>query len=102
MKSKKIKIKKTEKVFKKVPLFLVKHAFEVALVLFLLALLIGLAVFYRYNFLTKKNEIEISGQVCPLEDIVYTNVLGVWKKHDQMSEQTDTKDYYNMFLIEVD
>lgn len=87
---------------KKVPLFLVKHAFEVALVLFLLASLIGLAIFYRYNFIAQKTDLGSLGQVCPLEDVVYKNVLEVWKKHDRVSEQVVFNDYRNIFLVKTE
>jgi len=87
---------------KKIPLFLVEHALEAILVLFLLALLIGLALFYTYNFYAKKDNLGNLGQLCPLEDVVYTNVLEVWKKHDQMSDQVMSKNYRNLFLTDVE
>jgi len=87
---------------KKVPLFLAEHALEVVLALFLLALLIGLALFYTYNFYAQKDNLGNLGQIYSLEDVVYTNVLEAWKKHDQISNQVMSKNYRNLFLTNVE
>lgn len=90
-----MKSKKIKKSFKKLPLWIATNVFKFSLILVLLALIIGAGVFYKYVILTQKVELENLGEMCPLRDNIYTNVLDVWQKNSQVFEETI--DYYDIF-----
>ena len=78
-------------------MFIAQHAFEFALGFLLLALIIGITIFYVYNILAQKTELTNLGQSCPLEDAVYKNISDIWQKHDKIIEDSATKNYRNLF-----
>jgi len=90
-----MKIKEIRKFLKRLPLWIATNVFKFSLILSLLALIIGAIIFYKYVIFVRKVELEDFGDICPLQNNIYTNVLDVWEKNDQIFEETI--DYYNIF-----
>lgn len=94
------KLKNIKKFFKKLPLIIAKHAFLVSLALFLLSLLLGVGLFYKYSILVQKTELGILEQAYVFEQDIYEQVLEVWQEHERISQQADIKEYLDPFLID--
>jgi len=95
---KKIEIEKTKKVLNKFLLFITKYAFSVCLIIFLLCLMIGTLLFYKYYILVQKTEPVLSNEAGLLNEEVYQNVLDVWLEYEETVQQVNFKEYKNPFL----
>ncbi|MBU2545432.1 hypothetical protein KKC65_03225 [Patescibacteria group bacterium] len=93
----KIEIKKTERFVRKAPLFIAKHIFEFSLIALFLSLAIGVIVFYKYNILDQRIDLNNLPQTCLLEENSYQRILDVWEENEQMFNQADSRDYRNIF-----
>lgn len=98
---KKIEIKKTKKVLNKSFVFVAKHAFPVCLILFLLCLMIGTFLFYKYYILIQKTDLASSSEEGLLNKGAYQDVLGVWLEYEETTEQAGSKEHKNPFLEAV-
>lgn len=90
-----MKIEKVKKFFKRTPLWISINVFKFSLILLFFVLVIGVGVFYRYIIFVQKVEPEDPGEMCPLQDEIYINVLNVWEENDRTFEESI--DYYNIF-----
>ena len=94
---KKIEVGKTKKIIREIPLFIAKHILQFSLLLLLIALIVGVNVFYKYNVLATKTALKKLDDNCPLNESSYNRVLEVWDKHDLMFERAGSKQYYDVF-----
>jgi len=100
MKIKEIKIDKTKilKLFKKAPFFIANHAFIASVALFLLALLIGAILFYKYFILVQKIDLSNINENFLLDEQGYQELRNTWQKQETMLEQSESKEYPNPFI----
>lgn len=106
---KKIEIKKIEKgkideikkIIKRSPLFVAKYAVQSSICLLVLALVIGIIFFYKYNILSVKKELESLDNSCPLNESNYNKILEVWEKNDLKMNKVNFKDYDDIFSREI-
>jgi len=96
----KIKTKKIKEFFKKLPQVLAERAFLTFLFLFLIVLIIGGIVFYKYNVLAKKAEPQILEQPLQFQEKTYQSVLKIWQEKEKRFEAADFKEYLNPFRID--
>jgi len=84
---------------KKLPKKLAEKAFLTFLGLFVLSLIFGGLIFYKYSINPLKTE--------PIEDIkiglkfkseTYQKILQVWQNNEEQFEKIDTKQYFNLFI----
>ena len=93
----KIEIEKTERFFRKALLFIVKHVFEFSLIALFLSLAIGVVVFYKYNILDQRIDLNNLPPIRLLEENSYQGILDVWEGNEQLFDQADSKNYRDMF-----
>jgi len=97
LKLRKIEIKKIEVFLKKLPKILGERAFLTYLGLLVLALILGGFIFYQYNILAKKTEVQITEKLLRFEEEVYDKVLKIWQEKEEKFEGADFKEYPNPF-----
>jgi len=87
---------------KNIPFVIAEHAFWACLGLFILSLAVSLLLFFRYDYMAKKQVIESLGQECVFNREVYNNVLSTWKEQEESFNNINNKEYINPFLKPVD
>jgi O-antigen/teichoic acid export membrane protein len=97
MKIPKFKIKKIGKFFKKLPRTLGERSFLTFLILLIIALIIGSLVFYKFSFLVKRQEIEVSRIPIKFQEKTYETVLKIWQEKEERFEEANLKEYPNPF-----
>ena len=93
----KINIKKIKKNLGKLPLAIVKHIFLACLFLFFLSLIFGAILFYKYNILFQRAELEVLEKPFLSEEKTYQEVLEVWQEHERIFKEADFKEYPDPF-----
>lgn len=100
MKIKKIRIDKNKLLdfFKKLPLLMASHSFSASLILFLLALLIGSVLFYKYFILARKIDFsDLNGDYL-LNEEGYEELKKNWQRQETIFEESNYKEYPNPFI----
>jgi hypothetical protein len=97
LKFKKIEGKKIGGFLKKLPKVLGEKAFLTYLGLLVLALILGGFIFYQYNILAKKTEVQVTEKLLGFEKEVYDKVLKIWQEKEENFEGADFKEYPNLF-----
>jgi len=95
------RINKIKKLLSKVPLIITMHAFWTCLILFILSLAIGANLFYRYNILAQRAELESLEQFVLFNEKTYQQVLKIWQENEKRFQETDSKEYADLFLESV-
>lgn len=93
----KIKFGRIKKFLEKFLLSIVKHDFLTSLFLFLLSLVFGGILFYKYCILTKRAEPEALEQSFLIKKEVYQDVLKVWQENEKKIQEADFKEYPDPF-----
>lgn len=94
----KVKINKTRKFLGKLPLIITTHAFWACLILFILSLILGANLFYKYNILAQRAEPESLEQTVLFKEKTYQKVLEIWQEREKRFQQADFKEYPDLFL----
>ena len=94
----KIKFEKIKKICAKFPWFVAEHAFLTCLFLFLLTLVLGCFLVYKYIILVRQTEPEEINQSFLLKEDAYNEVLKAWKKEEQKFKETDSEEFLNPFV----
>lgn len=97
----KIKINQTRKFLGKLSLTIARHAFLACLFLFLLALVFGTFLFYKYYILAQKAELGLLDRPVLLREKAYQEVLRAWQEHEKRFEEIDFKEYPDPFMAPV-
>lgn len=92
-----INLKKTRIFLGKLPKSLGEKAFWTFLGLFILALMIGGSIFYKYNILSKEFEVALPEKSLQFEEKNYQQVLQIWQIKERDSKGVDSKEYPNPF-----
>ena len=93
-----IKFEELKTIVKKLPKKLAEKAFLSFLGLFILSVIFGMLIFYKYR-------VEPEGTIPETDKIglqfrsgLYQQVLEIWQSTEQNFEKTDTKQYPNLFV----
>lgn len=97
MKIPKIKIKSITIFLKKTTRELAENAFSAFLVFFLLDLILGGTIFYKYIILAQRVNPQIEEKPFQFKEKSYETILEVWAKKEAKSKEIDTKQYLNPF-----
>lgn len=97
IKLKKIQIKKIGGFLKKLPKILAERAFLTFLGLMILSLILGAFLFYKYSFLTKKIEPQITERPFKFKEKTYEDVLKIWQEREERFKKADLKECPNPF-----
>lgn len=97
-KSKTIKFKEIKIFLKKLPKKLAKKAFFTFLGLFLLSLIFSGFVFYSYSIVPKKKILESAKTGLEFKSEIYQEILQIWQNKEEQFEQTDVKQYPDLFV----
>ena len=100
MKIPKLKVKKIKEFLKKLPRTLGERAFLTFLGLLLVALIFGGIIFYQYNILVKKAEVQITEELLQFQTNTYQDVLKIWQEREKKFQETDFKEYPDPFRID--
>src|SRR3989344_667230 len=93
----KIKLNKIINFLSQTPLAIVERAFLSFLLLFLISLIAGGIIFYKYNILIKKKEIAQFENPPQFKEKIYENVLKIWQEREVAFEIAGTKKYFDIF-----
>jgi len=96
----KLKIKKIKELFRKLPRILGERAFFVFLGLLLLALIFGGIIFYQYNILIKRAEVQIQEVPLQFQTKTYQDILKIWQEKEKKFQEADIKEYTDPFRID--
>lgn len=91
------RITTTKKSTIKILEFAAGHLFLSFLVLLSIAILLGLAIFYKYNVLPGRTEPELRGEIIWFREDVYQKVLKEWQTRGEGFEAAKTKEYPDPF-----
>jgi len=97
MKIPKFKTEKIKRFLKKLPGALGKRAFLTFLGLLFLSLTLGSLVFYKYSFLTAKEEAKISGESIQFKEELYQQISERWQEREKRFKGADSKEYFDPF-----
>ncbi len=93
----KIKIDKIKKFFKKLPWILGKNFFLASICFIILSLILGSFLFYRYNILAKKVELQITEKPLQFDEKTYQDILKIWQEREERLNEADLREYLNPF-----
>ena len=93
----KIKLSKVLMFFKKLPWLMGEHAFLAFLVLFLISLIIGGILFYKYNILIQKMKPEVIESPFQFEEAAYRKILEEWEIREKKFAEAQFKEYPDPF-----
>lgn len=93
----KIQKKKIKKIFRELPKKLALRAFLTFLILLLLFSILGGFIFYKYVFLVKKKEVEISEKPLQFKEKTYQAILEIWQTKEENLQKIEQKEYKNPF-----
>jgi len=97
MKPPKIKIKKIKGFLKRLLRTLGEKAFLSFLGLLLISLIFGGIIFYQYNILVKRTEVQIQEIPLQFQEKAYQNILKIWQEREERFNGTETKQYSDLF-----
>lgn len=98
IKQKIIKLKQIKAFVKKLPKKLAGKAFSTFLGLFVLSLIFGGFIFYKYSINHKPEPIEDGKIGLKFKSETYQKILQVWQNKEEQFEKIDTKEYFNLFI----
>ena len=94
---KKIEIDKIRAFLKTTPLFIAKHVFYFSLLMFALSLIVGISILFDYNIIFYNVMPSEMGDLCSLDQEVYTKIKTIWENDIKVFENASSRDYYNIF-----
>jgi len=97
-KQKIIKLKQVEVFIKKLPKKLAEKAFLTFLGLFVLSLIFGSFIFYKYSIVQQTESIEVEKIGLKFKSETYEKVLQAWQNNEEQFKKTDVKQYFNLFI----
>ncbi|MCP6719164.1 MAG: hypothetical protein KJI71_02940 [Patescibacteria group bacterium] len=97
-KLKTIKIKDIKGFLKKLPLILAEKTFFAFLGLFVLSLIFGGIIYYRYTSLTRKIEPGTIEEQFKFKSETYDLILETWKEREEKFRKTDQRIYPDLFV----
>jgi len=101
MQIKKIKDKAVKKKLRKIIRKIGENAFPVFIVLVLLALVFGVATFYRYTVIIEKTKPKPPDKITSFNEEAYQSILKEWQTREKNFLEVDTKIYKNPFQGEL-
>lgn len=96
-KSRQIKFNKIKDFFKRFPRIFAEKAFLFFFVLFLISLIFGSFIFYKYSILVKKTETKIIEQPPQLKQKTYEEILSFWQEKEKKLQEIEFKQYPDPF-----
>jgi len=96
----KLKTKKIQDFLKRLPRILGEKAFLAFLGLLFLALIFGGIIFYQYNILVKKAEVQIIEEPLQFQEKTYQDISKIWQEREKKFQEADLKTYPDPFKID--
>lgn len=93
----KIETKKIKGFIKRLPKRLAENSFLTFLALFLISLIFGCLVFYKYGILIQKAKPETIEKPLKFDEKTYQNILKIWQEKEKKFKEVDFKEYPNPF-----
>ena len=84
-------------IFKKLPLKVARRPLPIIIVLFLVSLLWGVSVFYKYVILPEKEEPEEQKRTLQIEESAYQEILSGLEEREENLKEADSKEYSDPF-----
>lgn len=95
----KLKIKKINNFFQKLPRALGENAFLTFLGLFMIVLILSGVLFYKYNILVKKTELKAAEKQIEFQEKTYQDVLKIWQEREKRFKEAGSKAYPDPFRL---
>lgn len=92
-----VKLKQIKVFIKKLPKKLAEKAFLTFLGLFVLSLIFGGFIFYRYSILPQPKPVERGEVGLKFKLELYQKILEIWQNKEERFEKTAAKQYLNIF-----
>lgn len=93
----KIKKDKIVNVLSKALLMTAQHAFFACLVLFILALVFGIFLFYQCSIVVNTTKFEDLEELFSLKQKTYNDILNSWQADEKRFQEAGSKEYINPF-----
>ena len=93
-----IRFKEIKIFLKKLPKKLAKKAFLTFLGLFVLSLIFGGFIFYKYSIIPRSEPVESTKVELEFKSELYQEILEIWQNKEEQFEKTATKQYLNLFV----
>ncbi|XOB41268.1 MAG: hypothetical protein ACKKMW_00755 [Candidatus Nealsonbacteria bacterium] len=92
-----IKAKQIKVFIKKLPKKLAEKAFLTFLGLFVLSLIFGILIFYKYSVIPQSESVEGAKVGLKFKSDMYQKILETWQDREERFEETATKQYLDIF-----
>lgn len=93
----KIETKKIKEFIKRLPKMLAENSFLTFLAFFLIGLIFGCLVFYKYGILIQKAKPEAIEEPLKFDEETYQDILKIWQEKEKKFKEVDFKEYPNPF-----
>lgn len=93
-----VKLKQIKVFIKKLPKKLAEKAFLTFLGLFMLSLIFGGLIFYKYSILPQPEPVEEGEVGLKFKSELYQKILEIWQNKEGRFEKTAAKQYLNLFI----
>lgn len=74
-----------------------QHIIPTSLILFLLSLVLGGILFYKYVIFVQKKEFEVPQKESLIKENIYKEILKNWQEQEKRFDEADFKEYPNPF-----
>ena len=79
------------------PLLVAKNFFSASMFLFALSAIIIFFILLNYNIIFYSVDLNEMGDICSLDQEVYTNIKSIWENDARVFESVSSRDYYDIF-----
>lgn len=93
-----IKVKQIRAFVRKLPKKLAEKAFLTFLGLFVLSLIFGSFIFYKYSIIPQSESVEGAKVGLKFKLEMYQKILETWQEREERFEKTTVKQYLNLFV----
>ena len=87
--------------FKRINKVLAKNSFKVILLFFLLSLIFGYFIYYKYFFLATNKEPVLTKDFVDIKEENFQKVLEEWEHREKKFQEANFKDYPNFMKTEL-
>jgi len=93
------KIAQLKEFFKKFFWKIGRNPLPTFFILILLAVILGVAIFYQYSFLAEKKEPQIIEKPLQFKEDLYQKILEEWQIRQEKFDKADSKEYRDLFKV---
>ncbi|MFH1036758.1 MAG: hypothetical protein V1756_01655 [Patescibacteria group bacterium] len=93
----KIVFKNIRNIVGQIPRVLAENSFFVVIVSIILTVALGAVVFYKYDILVKKSELQNPDVPFKFQEKIYEEIIGEWQDREKIFNEAGSKQYMDPF-----